>query len=180
MQASCGSHSTCGAQQVRHKTALSWSQLHRASRLAHWSGFCYLPWDELPAAVEAENLSLVACGRTKFTSWWGVGMLAAHHMHSSMRHPTMPSTCPDVRQRSHRTSCIASVHNVWPANQHDRLEYLPSKIRDVVLQPPCRSESPHILCNPYPSIMQLTYMPLSSPHHASFRHIRMWSVDPAA
>lgn len=50
--------------------ALTWRELHRAAKLAQWSGFCYIPQDELPAAVAAEGLQLLASGRNAYTSWY--------------------------------------------------------------------------------------------------------------
>ncbi len=36
-----------------HFQAPSWQELHRASKLAKWSGFCYYPAAELPGLVQA-------------------------------------------------------------------------------------------------------------------------------
>ncbi|KAG2489820.1 hypothetical protein HYH03_011769 [Edaphochlamys debaryana] len=50
--------------------ASHWPSLYAASKLALWSGFCYSDQPSLEAALGAEGLSLVAYGRTSYTSWY--------------------------------------------------------------------------------------------------------------
>jgi hypothetical protein len=53
------------------RAALDWASQHRAATIAAWSGFCYLLDDsEVGARLAAQGLSLVACGRNEFTSWF--------------------------------------------------------------------------------------------------------------
>ncbi len=60
---------TVSAQEARPRLP-GWAALHRAHQLARWSGLCYtIPWDELPARLQAERLRLVAHGRNGYTAW---------------------------------------------------------------------------------------------------------------
>jgi hypothetical protein len=58
------------------KPPLDWSQLYTAAKLAQWSGYCYLSEAELQAALQGEPISLVAQGRSRFTSWCAAGAAA--------------------------------------------------------------------------------------------------------
>ncbi|GFR44360.1 hypothetical protein Agub_g5581, partial [Astrephomene gubernaculifera] len=47
-----------------------WTALYLGSKLAYWSGLCYLPYDTICRTVQQEGLQLVAYGRTSYTCWY--------------------------------------------------------------------------------------------------------------
>lgn len=49
---------------------LTWQQLHEASKMAVWSGLCYVAQDQLSSCLASEGQTLLASGRTPFTSWY--------------------------------------------------------------------------------------------------------------
>jgi hypothetical protein len=51
------------------RAQLDWQQLFTAAKLAQWSGLCYLGEAELQQALQGHTISLVAQGRSRFTSW---------------------------------------------------------------------------------------------------------------